>query len=205
MNKRFKKKLILFDLDGVLINSKKNMQTAWQIVQREFDLKIPFNHYFAHIGEPFQKILKKINVKNNTEKIENLYRLTSANHLHEVKFYKGVEQTLINLKNRKLKIGIVTSKDIYRTNSIISKLVKFDIVSSPKKGLRGKPSPDQLLFSMAKCNCDPEETIYLGDMKVDMEAANRAKIEFIQASWGYGKFKSKYSLNSFSELEDLII
>ena len=205
MNKKFKKKLILFDLDGVLINSKRNMQTAWRIVQSEFNLKIPFNDYFSHIGEPFQKILKKINVKNNKEKIENLYRQTSANHIHEVKFYRGVEQTLIKLKKRKFKLGIVTSKDIYRTNAIISKLVKFDIVSSPKKEFRGKPSPDQLLYSMAKCNCDPHETIYIGDMKVDMEAAKRANIEFIKASWGYGNFKSKYTLNSFSELDDLII
>ena len=60
---KIKKELILFDLDGVLIDSKKNMQFAWEAVQDEFKLNIPFESYFKFIGMPFQDILKSLKIK----------------------------------------------------------------------------------------------------------------------------------------------
>ena len=205
MKKKFNKKLILFDLDGVLIDSKKNMQISWLQVQKKFDLDVSFENYFRFVGEPFQKILKKNGINSKNKQIETLYRQTSAKFSKKIKFFKGVETSLARLKKKKLKMGIVTSKDVYRTNAIISELIKFDVVSPHEKRFRGKPSPDQLLYSMAKCNCDPKETIYIGDAKVDMMAAKRAKIDFIKASWGYGKFEHKYSIDTFADLEKIII
>ena len=37
-------KLILFDLDGVLIDSEKNMKTAWQEVRKKFNIKVKFKN-----------------------------------------------------------------------------------------------------------------------------------------------------------------
>ncbi len=54
-----KKKIILFDLDGVLIDSKKNMLKAWKKVQKKHGIEIKFKKYFENIGLPFQDILKK--------------------------------------------------------------------------------------------------------------------------------------------------
>ena len=45
-------KLVLFDLDGVLIDSKENMRCAW-IVKKKFNLKQSFENYFKNIGLPF--------------------------------------------------------------------------------------------------------------------------------------------------------
>ena len=54
------KKLIIFDLDGVIINSKESMSLAWSSVRRELKSKISFKKYFDCIGLPFFQILKKI-------------------------------------------------------------------------------------------------------------------------------------------------
>ena len=48
---------ILFDLDGVLFDTKKNMEKSWNDVNKNFNLKIKFEDYFSKIGVPFQKIL----------------------------------------------------------------------------------------------------------------------------------------------------
>ena len=48
-----KKKLVLFDLDGVLIDSKSNMRRSWECVIEEFALTVPFETYFSNIGRPF--------------------------------------------------------------------------------------------------------------------------------------------------------
>ena len=49
-----KKKLIIFDLDGVLIDSKKNMEASWICVQNKFNLNIPFEEYKKHLEKIFE-------------------------------------------------------------------------------------------------------------------------------------------------------
>ena len=202
---KIKKELILFDLDGVLIDSKKNMQFAWEAVQDEFKLNIPFESYFQFIGMPFQDILKSLKIKKNKKRIEYCFRRKSAELIHQIPFFEGVEETIELLKySKKFKIGIVTSKDKLRTNSMISKLPNFDVVSCPEKKLRGKPNPDQLLSALTKCNCDPRSAIYVGDMEVDKEAAKRSGIDFIHAEWGYGEVKNSISIKNMKELINIL-
>ena len=53
-----KKKILIFDLDGVLINSISNMKISWNSTSKKFDLNINFEEYKKNIGLPFKKILK---------------------------------------------------------------------------------------------------------------------------------------------------
>ena len=50
-------KLVLLDLDGVLIDTKNNMEMSWKKVRKDFGLEKPFTEYFKHIGLPFEEIL----------------------------------------------------------------------------------------------------------------------------------------------------
>ena len=56
------KKLIIFDLDGVIIDSKENMRVSWKAVNKSLNLKISFKRYFDKIGMPFEDILKKLRI-----------------------------------------------------------------------------------------------------------------------------------------------
>ena len=59
-----KKKLIIFDFDGVLINSEKNMELTWNKTIKNFkEYNIPFKQYKKNIGLPFKKILENLNIK----------------------------------------------------------------------------------------------------------------------------------------------
>ena len=117
-----------------------------------------------------------------------------------VKIYPGVVETLQQLKDDGHKIAIVTSKDVERTKVMIKDLPEFDCVVSPKSGLRGKPAPDQLLFAMAMCNVDPQDSYYVGDMQTDYWAAERAGVKFIHVNYGYGKVKCEVSLNQIEQI-----
>ena len=64
-----KKKIFIFDLDGVLINSKINMRYAWNYSRKQNNLNVSFSEYFENIGTPFVNILNKIKIK---KKIRNL-------------------------------------------------------------------------------------------------------------------------------------
>ena len=58
------KKLILFDVDGVLFNSKKNMENSWNQVMKKYSINKNFNEYKKFIGLPFNVILQKLDNKS---------------------------------------------------------------------------------------------------------------------------------------------
>ena len=101
-------KFIIFDLDGVVIDTKKNMELSWKNVQKKFNLTISFNKYFKYIGLPFEKILTKLLIKKNLSNINKTYQDESIKHFDKIKLYPGVKETLLHLKKKKIALGIVT-------------------------------------------------------------------------------------------------
>tara|TARA_Y100000591_G_scaffold330595_1_gene362014 strand:+ start:552 stop:1163 length:612 start_codon:yes stop_codon:yes gene_type:complete len=200
-------KLIIFDLDGVLIDSKENMKLSWLSVKKKFNLKQSFKKYFENIGLPFFDILKRIGIKNQKENIQKLYNKKSIKNFNKIKLYPNVKKTLIYLKKKKYKIAIVTSKNQLRTNKILNKfnLNIFDVVVAPKKKLKGKPYPDQILYAMSRLKVKNKHSCYIGDMNVDFKSAKNSNVRFIFAKYGYGKFKKSYtnSINSIDELRKI--
>jgi phosphoglycolate phosphatase len=189
-NSRFKrtKELVLFDLDGVLLDSKENMRLSWESVRREAGVTVPFDRYFAEIGRPFGSILDRLDLSDHSVAIEAAFRTASMENIGVLKFYPGVIETLSRLETAGIKFGIVTSKDILRTSAILAMLSStFSCIQTPDNELRGKPAPDHLLLAMSKVGVDPINTLYVGDMAADHEAAMRAGIDYAHASWGYGR------------------
>ena len=197
-------KLVLLDLDGVLVDTKINMQMAWSKVQKNFDLEISFKDYFKHIGLPFKAILKKIFIKKNFNKIEKTYRKESIQQFNKIKLYPGVAKTLKDLKRKKITVGIVTSKDRIRTIKLIKKFkMNIKLVVAPSRKLRGKPFPDQLLKAIKMAKLDQLNSIYIGDMLVDYKAAKNSKINFVYAKYGYGK-KYIFYKHYIKKIRDLL-
>ena len=200
------KKVVLFDLDGVLIDSKNNMFHAWIKVQKKYGIKVGFKKYFENIGIPFQDILRKIKIIKNIKNIEKTYKEESIKNLKKIKVFPDVINSLKYFKKNKIKIGIVTSKDKERTLTIIKKLkVNFDIIVCPSKNLRGKPYPDQIKKALNKFSQNKKCICYVGDTKVDSIAAKRAGIDFIFASYGYGSGTYKFKIKKFLHLRKLLI
>ena len=200
-------KFIIFDLDGVVIDTKKNMELSWKNVQKKFNLTISFNKYFKYIGLPFEKILTKLLIKKNLSNINKTYQDESIKHFDKIKLYPGVKETLLHLKKKKIGLGIVTSKDRYRTIKLIKKFkMNIKIVVPPSKKLRGKPFPDQLIKATKIAKIKSSNAIYVGDMLVDYKAAKNSGMNFIHATYGYGKPKKfyKYSIRKFKDLANFI-
>ena len=94
MKKLTKKKLIIFDLDGVLIDSKKNMKTAWNSTNKKYKLNVKFSDYFKHIGKPFSSILKSLDIFSKIKLIEREYSKVSIKNFNKIKLFKNVKKFL---------------------------------------------------------------------------------------------------------------
>lgn len=197
-------KTIIFDLDGVLIDSRLNMLHSWNSVRKKLKIKQTFKKYFKFVGHPFEKILKKIGIKDNYHLIKEVYNYNSIKNKGHIKPYKGLKNILNQLLKKKIKLAIVTSKDLNRTKLFVKKFkIPIKVVISPKKSMKGKPFPDQLNLAIKRLKSKRKSTCYVGDMKIDYDAASNAKIAFIFAKYGYGKKKKNYNY-SLKKLKDIL-
>tara|TARA_B100000989_G_scaffold297025_1_gene281643 strand:+ start:982 stop:1605 length:624 start_codon:yes stop_codon:yes gene_type:complete len=197
-----KKTFIIFDLDGVLFNSKKNMQVAWGATSKKFNLYVSFKKYFSKIGMPFLKILKSLGIKTDI-KIYQCFKDTSLKNINLIKPYSGVINFLKYLSRNKIKFSIVTSKDYKRSKFLLNKFnIKPISIHCPSKKFRGKPYPDQLLYSLKKNKIKKIDACFVGDTKIDYLAAKKANITFIFAKYGYGENKKiyKYPISNIKQL-----
>jgi|LWDU01.1.fsa_nt_gi phosphoglycolate phosphatase-like HAD superfamily hydrolase len=198
------KKLILFDLDGVLIDSRLNMEYAWKAVQKTTGIDTCFDDYFKLIGRPFFDILNILGLSDRYSVVSSIFSAASEEKINLISFYPDVLETLIYLHNNNFKISVVTSKDHVRTKKILSRLpFMLDDIQTPSDIYRGKPAPDHILASISTTRIDPKDAIYIGDMDVDFEAAKRAGIDYLHADWGYQK-ASEDGINVLKSMKDLI-
>lgn len=200
-----KTKLVIFDLDGVLINSKINMKYSWEYIRKKHNLKITFKDYFKFIGRPFKDILVKLKIqKRLQDKIYKDYNSFSRKNLNLIKLYPNTLQTLEYLKKNKIGLAIVTSKNKTRSVEIVKKFkIPIKLILSPSNKVNGKPSPDLLKIALKKLSVSSNESFYIGDMYVDYKAARGANINFIFCKYGYSSVKNCYK-NKINKISDLI-
>lgn len=187
------KKLIIFDLDGVIFDSRENMKVAWNKVNEKLRLNINFNDYFSKIGKPFEKILQELKVhRTKVSRAKNIFRHYSIKNFNKITVYPSVIPTIRLLRKKKYNLAIITSKEKYRANKLLKKFgFKFKYVQCPVKGKKGKPYPFLLNDLIKKIKIKKTLTYYVGDTFIDYKFAKNSKINFIFCLYGYGKIYNK--------------
>tara|TARA_E500000178_G_scaffold340674_1_gene383691 strand:+ start:136 stop:768 length:633 start_codon:yes stop_codon:yes gene_type:complete len=205
--KKFNKIIIIFDLDGVLINTIKLMELAWSEVQKTQNIKQSFSNYKKYIGLPFNTILKKLKISKNHKKIYEIYNKTSIRNEKIIKLYPGVKKILLKLNLKGYKTAIVTSKEKSRAQRILKRFkIPINNINCPNKKYRGKPFPDQIFRAIKKSRIKTVKAIYIGDMHVDYETSKNSKIDFIFAKYGYeSRLKTyKNTINTFYQIPKIL-
>jgi HAD superfamily hydrolase (TIGR01549 family) len=182
-----KLKVVAFDLDGVIINSLKNMEYSWDNTSKKNNLNINFNKFKKYIGLPFDIILGKLNIKRDLNKIKKSYIFYSNQKISKIKLYPKIISIIKRLKKKYL-ISIITSKDLTRSKKIIKHFkIPCDFLIAPEMVCKGKPHEDSILLLKKKFQINSNNVIFIGDTKIDYNFAKNSKIKFLFASWGYGE------------------
>jgi len=199
---------ILFDFDGVLVNSLPIMEECWKRVRGRLNLNIPFSDYKKHIGKPFLSVMDKLGIPEELTLMANDIYFSCDARKKIPMIYPGIKDLLESLKGNYL-MGIVTSKDYKTTSRWLYQLGLesiFESVQTPELYPKefGKPNPYFVLKSLINLRTTPNKAIYIGDMGVDKEAATRAGINFLYASWGYGRINDLDDQHILKTPKDII-
>jgi len=199
---------VVFDLDGVLIDSISVMEKCWASATNKYDLDIPFSAFFKQIGLPFDVSMSNLKIDPKYIKdVESEYSRVSSQLQGQIQVYPGVSGFLKRLGVNNIEVSIVTSKHQQRTLAIINEKfgdIEFNCIACPESVElgRGKPFPDQLLLASEKSGISLANTVYIGDMEIDRLVAEAANCRFIFADWGYGTSNMDNCL-SYKSVDDL--
>ncbi len=178
---------LLFDLDGVLVDTRPVMEIAWRAVQEVHGVNVPFEAYEEHLGRPFDDIMGRLGLAN-AEEVHRTYTEASAAASHLAQEFEGITDVLLAVAADGWSLGVVTSKPLARATPLLARLgCPFVTVRGPDGHGRGKPAPDPILLALIDLGADPADATYVGDMAVDQEAARRAGVSYVHAGWGYGR------------------
>jgi phosphoglycolate phosphatase len=221
---RFKnKKLLIFDLDGTLINSIPDLALAINKMLESINIgPLPLEKVKSFIGNGAKTLVtRSLNYTHNNNVPEELFDKAfpkfmssyKANPCEETFLYSGVEETLQYLKDKGYKMMICTNKPIEFVEPILEKLnIKkyFQKWIGENSLSEKKPSGEPLLHLAKEANVAIEDCLMIGDSKNDILSASNAKMENIGLSYGYNynedinQFNPTVVLNEFITLKTLL-
>ena len=201
-------RLIMFDMDGTLIDS-------------GFAITNTINYVRVNLGfEELEKsyILEKVNDPNinsseffygtkeftaeQTRLFEEYY---NQNCLNDLVIYDGIKDILDDFKND-FKFCIATNANSNAAKKMLSHLEidrYFSTILGYNDVAKPKPNPDMVNVLLDKYNTKKEKTKLIGDSNKDIAAAKKAGIEGILVNWGFSDHKED-ALKTVCELRKKI-
>lgn len=183
--------LVVFDLDGTLVESDKTIFLSMEKTLEDLGLKINISHqdFKKYIGWHFKDIFADLNIDVvDMEEYLKIYKSYYNNLLDTSFLYPRVEEILLYLAQKKYKIALVTTKMQEQADIILAhfKLDKyFDYICGRRDGLAHKPSPEPLLLVCNSMNVKPENTIMVGDTEMDIQCGKNANSKTLGVTYGY--------------------
>ncbi len=177
-----KKRLVIFDLDGTLIDAYPAIVSSFNYVRNKLGLPSVSSLIIRRaVGKGDENLIKPFVPAG---KIKEAIRLYRSHHklalLHGSSLLPGAAVLLKRLKAKQLKLAVASNRPT-RFSRILIKHLKisdyFDYVLCADKLENGKPHPQILLAIMKKMKVSASDTIYVGDMTVDAQAGRRAGVD----------------------------
>ena len=187
-------RLILFDLDGTLLDTAPDLGAALNEQRAEHKLPpLPAERIRPLVSHGSPALLKLgFGIEPQDSRYAGmrarLLEIYRAHLTRETRFFPGAEALLDALERRGLCWGIVTNKPAVLTEPLVAAFglhTRAACVVSGDTTPRRKPHPDQLLHACTLADCLPRQTVYVGDAERDVQAAHAATMHATVALYGY--------------------
>lgn len=188
-------KLVVFDLDGTLANTLKDLATAMNTALSAEGLPThPTESYNQFVGNGINNLVKQVLLDKRDDealckKVREHFDVYYNNHLcDETVAYDGMVEILQKLSLNNVLTAVHSNKPHAYVPFILDKLFtnhKFDIAWGHQKCYERKPSAQALEAIMQKLKVDRGATLYVGDSDVDVLTAHNAGVKVCGVEWGF--------------------
>lgn len=179
------RRAVVFDLDGVIVDSFAVMYEAFAIAYKEVvgEGPAPFEEYRRHLGRYFPDIMRIMGLPLEMEEpfVRESYRLAP-----KVPVFEGVVELLLTLRVRGLKLAVATGKSGPRARSLLEQLGLlpfFAHVLGSDEVPRPKPAPDIVEHALRLLGVTADEAVMVGDAPTDLASAQGAGVTSVAALW----------------------
>lgn len=189
------KQLVIFDLDGTLINSIKDLGIAVNFALRQNGFpEHPLEAYPMLVGNGVRKLTERAlpeeqRQPQTIDKLLNDFRCYYDNHNCDyTRPYEGIPELLGELRRKGVGVAVASNKYDAAAKSIVAALfpdIDFACVEGQKDGVPVKPDPSVVFGILAATGVKKKDSLYVGDSGVDMETARRACVDSVGVSWGF--------------------
>ena len=198
------KKLVIFDLDGTLLNTIEDLGNAanYALSQNGYPTHSLASYPFF-VGNGVRNLIRKAlpDDMRTDSIIESLLKdfkeYYNEHNTDCTKPYDGIEELLRNLQDNGVKIAVASNKYQQATEKIIAHYfgdIDFVAVYGQREGVNVKPDPSVVFSILSDAKVPKSEVLYVGDSGVDIETARRACVDSVGVTWG---FRSEKELNEY--------
>lgn len=189
------KKLVIFDLDGTLLNTIDDLATSVNYALSLHGYPIhEVGEYPAFVGNGVDKLIERA-LPCDARSSECVKRVKSdfATYYDEhnavyTRPYDGIEELLLALQDRGVMLAVASNKYHKATVSIVTHYfpsIEFVSLLGQRDNFPKKPHPAIVNEILSMTRVDVNDVLYVGDSDVDMTTASLASVESVGVTWGF--------------------
>lgn len=192
--------LIIFDMDGTILNTLEDLKNSLNYVLQQAGYQTrTLGEVRTFVGNGIRKTIERALPSDiEEEKVDELFSLFmdyyAIHNTDNIKPYNGVIELLKKLKHLGYKTAVVSNKQNSAVKSLCKKFFTglFDVEIGEKENIAKKPEPDEVNEVLKILNIDRTKSIYIGDSEVDIQTAQNSKMKSIIVDWGFRDRKFLY-------------
>ncbi|MDB4895537.1 MAG: phosphoglycolate phosphatase [Firmicutes bacterium] len=180
--------VVLFDLDGTLIDTNHLIVSSFQHTFREkLGREVDAEEIHQYFGEPLITTMERYSQERAGELTDFYRTFNVANHDFLIRQFDGVLEALTALKAADIKLGIVTSKfhEMARRGLRVSRLEEFfDTVVGMDETEQHKPDAEPALLALRRLGVAPgHDVLMVGDSRFDILCGKNAGLKTAAVAW----------------------
>lgn len=189
------KKLVIFDLDGTLLNTIADLahSTNYALEKNGFPTH-QLGEYNYFVGNGINKLFERAlpEGEKTEENIAKIRRDFLAHYdVHNAdnsRPYEGISELLLALQEKGVQIAVASNKYQAATSKLVGYFfpnIHFTAVLGQREGVKTKPDPGIVAEIREKAQVDAADTLYIGDSNVDMQTAINSGVDGCGVTWGF--------------------
>ena len=187
------RRLIAFDLDGTLIDSRRDLaDSANQLLGELGAAALPEDAIGRMVGEGarvlVQRALAATGLDDSSAALPRFLEIYDTRLLNHTQVYEGVAEA-VRLARQHARVSVLTNKPVRPSEQILEGLGirhLFDDVIGGDSPFGRKPDPAGLCALMDRAGATTDRTLMIGDSAIDHETARRASVRCCLTAYGYG-------------------